>query len=262
MELQLQGRVALVTGATGGIGHSIAQTLLEEGCSVVGVGSSPDSVRRARAGYANFGDQVLLEAADLTVADERRSCLAAVNDRFGRLDVLVNCTARHAPGGESVGEDEWFDHIRVKLLAYYQLIEEALPELRRTRGSIINISGTAGLVPSLQLPQAGAVNAAILNLTRFFAAKLAKEGIRVNSICPGWVTTRRHQDRVDRVMGRSGVSREEAQAQLDARIPLGKVTDPKEIGLLAALICSPLMKTVTGANLVVDGGVSSCTGFA
>jgi NAD(P)-dependent dehydrogenase (short-subunit alcohol dehydrogenase family) len=256
MDLDYGGRVALVTGGTRGIGAAIASTLLAEGCRVVVTGRTQGSVDEALAARGGPTQGLAGAVGDLSDPHVATELVASTMQRFGRLDVLVNNAAGFSEGHflES-GFEDWTAIYQLKLVGYLAMARAAAPHLKENGGgSIVNIAGIAGIHAMPGSGHAGAVNAAVLNLTRLMARELAGDGIRVNAISPGSVNTDRMEARVEALMAERDESRKDVEASLDACIPAGSRVDPDEVGLTVAMLCSPRLRSVVGNNVVVDGG--------
>jgi NAD(P)-dependent dehydrogenase (short-subunit alcohol dehydrogenase family) len=255
MQLELSGRIALVTGATRGIGAAIAATLAEEGATVIGTGRSPDSIAAAAeraGGRSPVADYVI---ADLNDPHAPARLVEAVASRFGQLDILVNNASSSPP--TTMGElrrQDWLDLTGQKLAAYTELILAARPLLRASdSAAVVNIAGITGHVPRGDAPHRGAINAGILNMTRYLAMRLAPDRIRVNAVSPGDTNTGRRQARLRRLVA-EGLTQAQAEAQLTEGIPLGRTIQPTDIASAVTVLCSPRFGAVTGAALLVDGG--------
>lgn len=261
MELGYRGEVALVTGATRGIGASAARRLLEEGCRVVIAGSRQESVDHALAALSEFGDRIGGVVGDLRADGTAETLVRGAIDRFGQVDILVNNAAGFdAAPFESIGVEQWLDLLRLKLVGYAQMAQVLLAHLDGRPGVILNVAGVAALVPSLEAPHVGPTNAAVLNLTRLLAREYGPRGVRVNALTPGMTATDRMATRVERLAREASTDSQTALDRLSARLPTGHPVDPDELGRLAAIVCSPLFPSLTGAHLVVDGGYSTTVG--
>jgi meso-butanediol dehydrogenase/(S,S)-butanediol dehydrogenase/diacetyl reductase len=253
MSARLAGRVALVTGAGSGIGAAIARRFASEGATLVLCGRRREALEKVAGEIVEAGG--LAEVTPLDVADDT-AFAAAIRDahaRHGRIDVLVSNAYRMtaAPLVELTTE-AWHHNFRVTLDAAFFGLRAVLPLLTSARrGSVINVSSTAGLAGSPGLAGYGAAKAALENLTRAAAVEAAPFGVRVNSLCPGVVAT-------PGTLGAFADPR--ARRALERTIPLGRFGLPEEIAGAAAFLASDDAAYVTGATLVVDGGQRAALG--
>src|SRR5262245_39697051 len=189
MDLQLKGKVAIVTGASKGIGRAIARTLASEGMRVTVAARSRDELASLAA---PLGDLCLIQAVDLTDASVPAAVVAATMERFGRLDVLVNNAGSTKRGDFlALTEADWADGFGLKFFAAMRCSRAAWPHLQVSRGTIVNIIGIGGRTGNAEFAIGGAVNAALMNLTKVLADRGVKDGVRVNAINPGGIKTDR-----------------------------------------------------------------------
>lgn len=241
----LQGRVAVVTGASSGLGARFAQVLAGAGATVACV------ARRAERldDLAASGDRLVAHPADVTDDEARAGVVASTLDRFGRIDVLVN----NAGGGATVPAiDESLSDFRatleLNLVAGFDLARLVAPSMiERGGGSIINIASTIGLVASHPIPNAGycASKGAVVNLTRELACQWARNGVRVNAIAPGFFPSEMTKDLE---------TDERAFAYVRRNCPMGRLGHPDELDGAVLFLASDASTFVTGHVLTVDGG--------
>ena len=243
MDLALGGKRCLVTGSTAGIGLETARLLVAEGARVVTCGRRPGPV---------IGEEAHV-VADLSAPAEPERVLAESVAALGGLDVLVNCVgvARIARF-EEVDDAEWDAYWQLNVMSYVRAIRAALPELRTSRGAIVNVSSTAGKRPSTGMPHYSVMKAAVLSLSRLGADLYAGDGIRCNAVTPGPTAT-------DAWIGDGGLAdqqgdREEVLAKVGAGRPLGRLARPDEIAAVVVFLCSERASYVTGAAWSADGG--------
>lgn len=255
----MQGRVAIVTGSTSGIGMGIARALAAEGCQVVlnGFGETAE-IEQFRAGLARqFGVQVLYHCADLT---DPAACAALVREseeRLGAVDILVNNAGiQHVSPIESFPPEEWDAILAVILSAAFHTIRTALPGMRkRGWGRLINLASTHGLVASANKSAYVAAKHGLVGLTKAVALETAQSGISCNAICPGWVRTPLVERQIVLLAGRRGISVEEAARELLLdKQPSGRFTTVEEVGALCVFLCGGTAANITGATLTIDGG--------
>jgi len=255
MDLQLDGKVAIVTGATRGIGKAIANALSAEGAMVLGTGRSQESVDAARQA-GGVGERTQFAVLDLLdVASIPRIVDQAVR-QFGKLDIVVNNAASFEyRSTDEIKHQDWWDLTTQKLADSCDIIRSATPHLAASgEGAIVNVAGIAGVMPRGDAPHVGAVNAGIINMTQFFALKLAPQGIRVNAVSPGDTRTDRREARLQRAQEEHNISRETAEERLASALPLGRAVEPEEVAATTVVLCSPLLHSVTGSHILVDGG--------
>jgi 3-oxoacyl-[acyl-carrier protein] reductase len=260
VELGLEGRAALVTGGTQGIGREIALGLARAGCRVAVVARDRgrlDAVERdLRAAGA---PDTLAVAADLAEPGAARASVETAVERFDGLDVLVNNVgvARQASFDE-LTEAHWEASFRLNVISYAAAISAALPALRRSdQARILNLSSTAGKRPSTGMPDYSVTKAAVLSLSRLVADLEARNGVLCNALCPGPALTPAWLDPgglADQAAVRSGGTREQALERAASGRPLGRMAEPREIADVALLLVSARGSYVTGAAWSVDGG--------
>lgn len=254
MDTGLGAKVVIVTGATRGIGRAIAQCMLEEGAHVLGTGRSEASAEAGRRALDAGADRLALVVADLADPQSPGRIVSQAREHFGQVDIVVNNAA--SSGFRSAGglqPEDWLDLARSKLVGYASLIEAARDDLLANKGAVVNVAGIAGSVPTGEVPHIGAVNAAIVSATRFYAAELAGLGVRVNAVSPGDTNTDRRTERLARLQA-TGLSLAEARSRLAANIPMGRLVEPSEVAAAVVMLCSEPFRPVTGVNLIVDGG--------
>jgi NAD(P)-dependent dehydrogenase (short-subunit alcohol dehydrogenase family) len=260
MDLGLTGRVAIVTGASRGIGRACAMALAAEGAHVVL--ASLDEARNAEACAivkAQAKGEVLGVPTDFTSDEAVRALIDRTLAKFGRLDILVN-NAVHVGAGDFFALDEAklaeaFEH---KLNGTVRCSRHAIPPMRaRKWGRIINIAGGAAWHPQLNAVTVGLNNAAMLNLTVALARELGKDGILVNAIVPNSIRTERHEENIRNAVQKTGKSEAEVLAPRIARIALGRMGTTDEIGAVVAFLASERASFVTASAWAVDGGASS-----
>ncbi len=252
MELNLQNKVAIVTGASKGIGRAIAQMLAQEGMRLA-------VVARSRAQLDEFasplGDGCLVHAADLTNPDAPSAVVVATMARFGRIDLLVNNAGSTKRGDFlTLSEADWADGFGLKFYAAVRLSRAAWPHLQSSSGAIVNIIGIGGRTGSAEFAIGGAVNAALMNLTKVLADRGIKDGVRVNAINPGGIATDRLQTRLETFAAEHHLNLSEAEQQMARAFGVARFGQPEEIARLVAFLASPQAAFCQGAIVDADGG--------
>lgn len=257
MDLGLTGRVAIVAGASKGLGRSIAIGLARQGANVAICARSQDSL----TGTAKFIEESYSVTALPIVADLRNHAdIDRVVDgtvrRFNRIDILLNNAGGPAPKTfeESTGED-WEKAIELNFLSGVRLIQRVLPHMKaRSWGRIINILSSGAKQPIDGLVQSNAARAAMAGAAKTLAREVAAHGILVNNICPGRIQTERI-DEVDAATARrKGVSVEEVRRESCREIPMGRYGQPEEFANAVIFLASECASYITGSTLQVDGG--------
>lgn len=239
--------VAIVTGASSGIGAATVPALADAGFAVFAAGRDPDRTdavcAAVPAAVAWTGDLRTSAACDALVAD--------CGQRFGRLDLLVNNAGIYRPNtAEATPDTEWQETLDINLSTAFYLSRAALPLLRETRGAIVNIASDWGLVGGREAVAYCASKGGLVLMTRAMALDHAAEGIRINAVCPGDVET----PMLYASAGARGRDRQAALKACNAASPTGRVTRPAEVAALVVYLASDAARQVTGTAIAIDGG--------
>ncbi len=254
----LEGKVALVTGSTSGIGLGIATALADAGAHVMlnGFGEAAEIERTRAELAAQTGRTVGHSGADMSRPEEIAALVEETRGQLGSLDVLVNNAGiQHVCPVDEFPRERWEAILAINLTACFHTIRAALPGMReRGWGRIVNVASVHGLVASAGKSAYVAAKHGLVGLTKVVALESAGTGVTCNAICPGWVLTPLGQQQVDAYAEREGVSDAEARAGLLAeKQPSRTFATPEQIGALAAFLCSDAAEQVTGASVPVDG---------
>jgi 3-oxoacyl-[acyl-carrier protein] reductase len=255
MDLGLNDRVCLITGSTGGIGLETARLLVAEGARVVVTGRDAGRVEEAR----NDVGATLGIASDLSAPDAPAALVSEAEEALGPIEVLVNNVGTaYQTTFEDVSDDQWDSMWQLNVMSYVRSIRAALPSMKSAgRGSIVNVSSTAGKRPSTGMPNYSVSKAAVLSLSRLIADLYAKDGIRSNAVTPGPTATEAwlgDGGLADQQAARSAKTREEVLQAVGAGRPLGRLAQPEEIASVIAFLCSDRASYVTGSAWSADGG--------
>ena len=239
MDLNLTGKVALVTGASQGLGHAIAQRLAEEGMAVAIAARNTDRLHDLATHIQSHGGQAFVHAGDLSTPTAPAAFAAAALRHFGRIDLIVNNAGATKRGDFlTLTEQDWTDGFALKFFAAVRLSRAAWPHLIATHGSIINIAGVGGRTGTAEFTIGGAVNAAMLNLTKSLADRGIADGIRVNAINPGAIVTDRLTVRIERLAVEMGMTKEDAARELARQMKISRFGQPIEIADAVAFLAS------------------------
>jgi NAD(P)-dependent dehydrogenase (short-subunit alcohol dehydrogenase family) len=250
--MSLDGKVALVTGAAKGIGRGCAQVLSKHGARIAVVdldaAAGPLTVKEIEAS----GGRAVFFRTDVSKSDDVQKTIARLLEVFGRLDVLINNAGYHiSKSVEDTSEKEWDYILNTNLKSVFLCSKYAIPHLRKTRGAIVNMSSMVGLVGQRNAGAYSATKGGIIAMTKGMALDFAKDGIRVNCLCPGWVETPLVEDWFSQQADPHA-----AKEYIYARHPLGRIAATEEIANAVVFLCSEESSFVTGVALSVDGGVT------
>lgn len=252
MDLHLAGKVGIVTGASRGIGRSIAETLGAEGMRLTLVARTRDQLD---ALAASLPAGSVVQALDLREPDAPAAAVAATVSAFGRLDLLVNNAGATKRGDFfALSDADWTDGFALKFLGAMRCSRAAWLHLKAAGGSIVNIIGIGGRTGSAEFTIGGSVNAALLNLTKALADRGVADGIRVNAINPGGIATERLQTRLAAFATEHGLTSAQAEREMAKTSGVARFGQPGEIAAVVAFLASPKSAYCHGAIVDVDGG--------
>ena len=262
MDLQLKDKRALVTGSSRGLGYAAALTLAREGCKVA-INGRDDAKIKAVAEKLNkeTGTQAAGLAGDVTDPSVPEKLIAQTVETFGGLDILIT-NAGGPPAGpfESFDETTWQKAVDMSFMSHVRLIRAALPHLRKSPApSVLTMTSYTVKQPMNNLVLSNSIRTATIGLTKSLALELGKDGIRFNSILPGWTVTERVQDLMAFRAKNNNTTVEEEFAKQITEIPLGRMGQPEEFANAAVFLVSPAASFITGVMLNVDGGIVKAT---
>ncbi|HYS48426.1 MAG TPA: SDR family oxidoreductase [Xanthobacteraceae bacterium] len=258
MELGLKGKVAVVTGASRGIGAGIARVLAGEGVDVLLVARDAAALR-ARAEEIKSRHQVGAQifSADLREEGAASACVAAAVQYFGGIDILVNCAGATKRGDFfKLTEDDWRDGFALKFHGAARLARAGWPHLKARRGAVINIVGVGAHTPSAEFTIGGSVNSALAHFSKALADIGHGDGIRVNAIHPGYIETDRLATRIDNFARERKLDRDKARLELARTLDVTRFGTPEDIGRLVAFLASEASSYIHGAIIDIDEGVT------
>ena len=247
--------VAIVTGASQGIGRATAERLAKDFFAVALAARNEEALREVAANVKSKGAEPLRFPLDLRKRDSAEILVKKTLDRFGRIDALLNI-AGAVPQIDlfEMTDEQWQDGLELKLHGARRLTVLAWDALRASKGSVVLISGSAALDPKPGFAAVATINAAIIALAKAFAEQGIKDGIQVNSVVPGAVMTGRRKSFMERGAPEHGMSVEEAIKKFPEEAGISRYGKPEEIADLMAFLVSPAAKWLTGASIRMDGG--------
>ena len=248
---RIDGKVAVVTGGSRGLGRAIAEALATAGASVVVSARQPDGARKTADDLAaSTGQQTLGVSADVSIAPEVDAMVGRVLDSFGRIDILVNNAGINIRGPiEQLTEPDWDAVIDTNLKGPWLCCRAVAGPMKRQKwGRVINVSSMLGEISLPGRSPYASSKGGLTLLTKTLALEWAKDGINVNALCPGPFATE---------INTPLLNDPAARAQMEANVPLGRWGDPNELGPAAVFLASEASSFMTGATLFVDGGYTA-----
>jgi len=251
MGKRLEGKVAIITGSTSGIGRATAKLFAEEGAKVIVNGRRAELGEQVVQEIKEKGGEAFFFQADISQKDQLRALINSADETYGRLDILVNNAWSGKIGSIlDLTDKDWEAGIAVSLNAVYLGCKYAIPLMTRGGGgSIINISSVHGLLASRHYLPYDAVKAGLIQMTRQIALDYGEQGIRVNAICPGWIIIERSEDIVQ--------EHPKWLRLIKALYPVGRPGYPIDVAKAALFLASDDSAFITGHALVVDGGLTT-----
>jgi 3-oxoacyl-[acyl-carrier protein] reductase len=254
MDLNLKGKVAIVGGASMGIGHGIARTLAAEGVKVAMTARREPALREAAEKLRAAGAEVLPVQADCRRAEDCKRAVETVVAAWGGVDILINNDGA-PPLGDIMSLDDvaWQKAIEQNLMYVVRMVREAAPHMiNRGGGSIVNITAISAIQPYAGFGLSVASWGGVIGYAKTLSIELAPSGINVNTICPGYIDT----TRLEKVFAAGGEKNPDAMRnELISQVPMGRIGTVDDIASLVALLASPRGSYITGTTIQVDGGL-------
>ena len=258
MDLELQGKVAIVGGASKGLGRACAEVLAEEGVKVAVCSRTQADLERMAQEIRDATDaEIAVYAGDLDNYETIRSLIATTVARFGRLDILVNNSGGPPLArAHNATEEQWATAVQRSLLFFARMCREALPHLKQQGGGrIINILASTVYQPIPNLALSGATRMGVVAFAKSLADEVGRDGILVNNVCPGSILTERMLSNVTARAKELGISVDEGLALRAAETAVGRIGEPRELAYLVAFLASGKSSYITGTTILVDGGL-------
>ena len=258
MDLELKGKVAIIGGASKGLGRACAEVLAAEGARVALCSRSTADLDKAAQEIRDITHaDVFTFPGDLDRYDTIKALIAATVERFGRLDIMVNNSGGPPLArAHNATEEQWETALQRSLLFFARMSREALPHLKKSgAGRIINVLASTVYQPIPNLALSGVTRIGVVAFAKSLADEVGRDGVLVNNVCPGSLLSERMLSNVTSRAKELGISVEEALAQRAAETAVGRVGDPKEMAYLVAFLASSRSSYITGTTMLVDGGL-------
>ena len=257
MKQPLSNKVAIVTGASRGIGRAIALKLAEEGAEVMLAARSAELLKEVQAEIEHKGGRAAWLSLDLRKPEVPTLLVEKTVEALGGIDIVVNNAGATKRGDFlTLNEDDWTDGFALKFFGAVRLLRAAWPILKQRKGSVVNIAGVGGRTPGAQFTIGGSVNAAMLSFTKAMADVGVGDGVQVNAINLGAVRTARLVTRLHTLSKEKGISEAEAEALMVADSGITKIGEPEDVANLVTYIVSPQNRYLHGALIDLDGGTT------
>jgi len=250
--MRLKSKVAIITGSSKGIGKGCAQVLAQEGAAVIIVSRTEATGLAMVKEIQDKGGKAIYVQTDVSRSQQVQNMIKGAIDEFGRLDILINNAGYHISKNiEETSEEEWDFIINTNLKSVFLCSKYALPHLRKTKGCIINMSSMVGLVGQSNAGAYSATKGGIVAMTKGMSLDFARDGIRVNCICPGWIKTPLVDDWFSQQP-----DEQKAREYINSVHPLDRIGTIEECGRVALFLAAEDSAFMTGSILTVDGGVT------
>jgi NAD(P)-dependent dehydrogenase (short-subunit alcohol dehydrogenase family) len=257
MSRAFENQVAIVTGASKGIGQAIALRLARDGAQVAVCARDKEALERVIRQIECSGGTAAAFACDLRVPENPARLADFARERFGRIDIVVNNAGATKRGElEALTDEDWADGFALKFFASVRLTRAAWPDLKANRGSVIFISGVGGRTPGGQFAIGGSVNAALLSFTKALAETGLRDGVQVNAINPGTIRTDRFDARLKAFVAGRNIDLSEAEREYIKEEGIARIGEPSEIAALVAFVAGPEGRLLHGSLIDIDAGAT------
>ena len=257
MDLGFTDKVALVTGASRGIGMACAQILSEEGARVAMVARNKENLENAVSKQmSKYRSRVICISSDLSKIGSAEEVVKISEKKFGRIDILINSAGSSKAGKfEELSEEDWNSALQLKFLGAVRMVRAVLPIMKKQgQGRIVNVAGNTGRQPHPNLLPGSTSNAALLAFTKGISEEIINDGIYINALQPGPTRTE-HWDQIMQNMSKgSGLKAEEFETEFMKQIPMGRIAEPLEMARPVIFMASMAASFMTGRSIIVDGG--------
>jgi 3-oxoacyl-[acyl-carrier protein] reductase len=255
-EKDLTDRVALVTGASAGLGFAAAAALVARGARVALSSRNDDTLAAAERSLAAKATDICTIVADVRSAEQLEELVSRTEETLGPIDILVaNAGGPKVKAAGEVDDEDWYEAFPLVFLFVPRLCRLVLPGMRRRRwGRIVAINSVSSKQPIPQLAISNSFRPAVLGYLKTLALEVAADGVTINSVLPGYTRTARQLEIAEAIARQQGVTAEEVIARRGLEFPIGRMAEPEEIGDVVGFLCSPAASYMTGQAIAVDGG--------
>jgi NAD(P)-dependent dehydrogenase (short-subunit alcohol dehydrogenase family) len=251
----LSGKIIIVTGASRGIGRSIATRLASDGATIVLAARDQTSLAKVAAEIEAGGGTATTFPADLRIPESPAALVGAALKAHGAIDAVVNNAGATKRGDFlELSDADWIDGFALKFFCAVRLTRAAWPHLKARKGSVLNIIGIGGRTPGADFSIGGSVNGACLTFTKALADIGIRDGVQVNAINPGWIRTDRLRALLEAEAAKHGGDLDSAVEQIVRKANVVRLGEPEDIANLAAFLLSPQSRYLQGALIDLDGG--------
>lgn len=254
---ELNGKIAVISGGSRGIGLGIAESFAREGAQTVLLSSSADNLKNAAAAVAKHGPAPVTVTTDLRTLEGCQAAFQTVSDRFGRCDILINNAGATRSGNFLALDDAlWVDGFALKFFGAVRLARAFWPMLAKAQGHVVNIIGGAARTPSVDFMIGGSVNSAVSNFTKSLSQLGKKDGVNVNAIHPGTTVTQRMLDLRRQRAEASGRSEAELEEEDLKKSGIRRFATVEDVAELTLFLCTEKARQIQGVAIAVDGGAT------
>lgn len=254
--MSLKGKKIAITGGGRGIGAAIAHELAGEGASLLLGARTVAQVNEVAEAIRSEGGEAWAATCDVTREEDIKAFASTAAEHLGQVDILINNAgmANSAPL-KAIHLQEWNQMLAVNLTGVMLCTREFLPGMvERKWGRVVNIASIAGVAGAAYISAYAASKHGLMGFTRSVAAEVAKAGVTVNAVCPGYVQTDMTEKTVDRIMEKTGLPKEKALASIETMNPQGRIIEPEEIAYVTRMLCDDRARGINGQGIIVDGG--------
>ncbi len=257
MDLGIKDKIALVTASSKGLGKAAAKMLSSEGCKVILNGRDSSVLEKTANEITSLtGSEVIYKANDISKKEEAEKLVDYAIERFGTIHILVTNGGGPKPGNfEESTDDRWYEGFDSTIMSVVYLVRRALPYMQKQNwGRIVNITSVTVKQPLDGLLLSNSLRMGVVGLAKSLSNEYSKYNILINNVCPGYITTDRLVELIDKQSSDKGIPKEEVLHSLGKSNSMGRIGSPEELASVIAFLCSERSSYITGVSIPVDGG--------